>query len=115
MPKNYARRYRIASLIQQALAPMLSAACKRGSLITLRQINLTNDFSVATVVYAVVGEERQHVQGELDEAAPALRLQLARRLNMRKTPKLVFLHDDEGLAADDMRKRLDKMFADDNA
>lgn len=115
MPKTYARRYRIASLIQQALAPMLSAVYKRGCLVTLRRVDLNNDISVATLVYTVVGEGSDHVQSELDAAVPALRLQLARRLNMRKTPKLVFRHDDEGLAADNMRKRLDKMFTDDNA
>lgn len=108
MPKNYARHYRVSSLLQEALAPLLAAAVGDG-LLTLRRVELNGDFSVATVVYAMVGGDAQRAQAVLEQAAGAWRRQLARRLNMRKTPRLVFAYDDEGLAADGMRRLLERI------
>lgn len=106
MPKTYARHYRIAAVLQEALAPML-ANIVQGHLITLRYISLNNDFSIATVVYSVVGDDRPAVQEKLDGEAKHYRRRLAHHLNMRRTPQLLFRYDEEGLAADAMRKFLD--------
>ena len=106
--KQYPRRYRIASVLQEALAPLMRHVSERG-LVTLRSVSLNNDCSVATIIYGIVGDDREAVQVRLDDMAVAYRLQLAKRLNMRKTPQLIFQYDDEGLAADKMRDFLENI------
>ena len=113
MPKTHPRRYRIESLVQEALAPMVVSALPVG-IVTIRQVILNKDFSVATVTYTTMGvatEERADggAQQVLEAQAWKYRRRLALSLNMRKTPTLVFVHDDEGLAADKMRVFLEKI------
>lgn len=107
MPKTHPRRYRIEALILQALAPMLVSALPGGKMITIRQVSLNRDFSTATVIYTTVGDQREAAQAILGENTWRYRRQLATTLNMRKTPQLVFIYDDEGLAADKMRDFLE--------
>lgn len=109
--KGNERRYRIASLIHESLAPMLQAVPRSG-LLTLRQVALNNDYSVATAVYVYVGDEPlDEIQAALTDKRVALRTQLARQLNMRKTPELSFQYDEAGLAMDKMRQWLDTVEA----
>lgn len=112
MPKPHPRRHRIESLVQEALAPLVVSALPAG-IITVRQVLLNRDFSVATVIYAVVGGERQQAQEVLSQQAWKYRRQLALSLNMRKTPQLVFAYDEHGLAADKMRVFLEGIADDD--
>lgn len=108
MPKNHPRRYRIESLVLEALAPMVAQTSSPG-IITLRHVSLNNDFSVATVVYTTTAANRQETQQGLDAAAWHYRRRLALTLNMRKTPRLVFAYDDQGLAADKIRAFLENI------
>ena len=112
MPKTHPRRYRIESLVQEALAPLVVSALPAG-IVTIRQVMLNNDFSVATVTYTTVGDGERRAQEVLDAQAWKYRRQIASSLNMRKTPKLVFVYDEEGLAADKMRIFLEKINHDD--
>lgn len=91
---------------------MLPSA-ENGGLITVRRVSLNGDYSIATITYTVVGGQlgENEAQKQLEAAAPLCRLRLARRLNMRKTPRLVFRHDDEELAADKMRDLLESIDA----
>lgn len=75
--------------------------------LTVREVALNNDYSVATVIYVVTGAGVDDTQARLQSQAAALRARLAQNLNMRKTPTLVFQYDSEGLAADKMREWLD--------
>ena len=108
MPKNHPRRHRIESLVHEALAPLVVSALPAG-IITVRQVLLNRDFSVATVIYATVGGDRQEAQETLAKQAWKYRRQLATSLNMRKTPELVFMYDEQGLAADKMRVFLENI------
>ena len=100
------RRYRIESLIRESLASIVTVD---DGLLTLRHISLNNDASVATVVYTVIGgrSDPAVVAERLNEGSSRYRHQLAKKINMRKTPKLIFIHDDEGLATDKMRRLLE--------
>ena len=109
MPKTHPRRYRIESLVQEALAPIVMAALPN-RIITLRQVMLNNDFSIATITYTTVNNEGDdNTQELLNQQAWSYRRRLAKSLNMRKTPKLVFVYDSDGAAADKMRAFLEKI------
>lgn len=108
MPKTHPRRYRIESLVLESLAPIVMASLPE-HIITLRQVSLNNDFSIATVAYTAVGNDNDKVQEILDKQAWSYRRRLAKSLNMRKTPQLVFVYASSGLAADKMRAFLEKI------
>jgi len=80
---------------------------QQNGLFTLREVKVNSNFSVATVIYSVIGCDLGQTQEKLEKEAGKYRLQLAKRLNMRKTPQLSFVYDNEGLAADNMRRFLD--------
>lgn len=119
MPKPCLRRHRIESLLHEGLAPLMRDALPQGAqgILTIRHISLNNDFSVATVAYAVTGgggddgagrgagindaaAADDKLQARLEQQAWRWRRQLARSLNMRKTPQLKFCPDVRGASAD---------------
>ncbi len=108
--RGYPRGYRVASLVRRGLSPMLNVAHAD---VTIRNVSLNGDFSVATIYYSVLGGDPDSVRLSLTRNAAFFRRRLASFLNMRSTPKLVFAPDTEGMAADDMQNFLDSIEADD--
>ncbi len=107
--KSYPRRYRLEALVLQELSALLSPAFA-GELLTVRSVALSRDFGTATVFYGVApGADSAAAQKKLELLAAKCRRDLARRLNMRRTPALVFSPDAEGIAADRLRDFLEKV------
>lgn len=107
--KSYPRRYRIESLVHRGLSPILA---ETHSSVTIRRIVMNGDYSVANVYYSVLSGDIETAGESLTQDAYRIRRRLAGTLNMRSTPKLVFFPDEEGEAADDMRKLLDSLATD---
>lgn len=106
--KSYPRRYRIASLLHEALVKIIPATIDNG-LVTIRRIDLNNELSTATVYYVFSGATVDAVDAILNENREKYRHQLAKKLNMRRTPLLQFVFDQQGLATDQMRRYLDSI------
>lgn len=107
--KSYPRRWRLESLVLQELSGLVSPAFA-AELLTLRSVNLSRDFGVATVFYAAApGADIEAAQKKLDESSLRWRRELAKRLNMRRTPQLVFSPDEQGLANDRLRTFLEQV------
>lgn len=64
-----------------------------GSFISVVHVSVTKDLSLAKIYYSVIGHERDVAQG-LASANGYIRKELAKRLNLRITPKLVFIRDN---------------------
>ncbi|MGI9306402.1 MAG: ribosome-binding factor A [Gammaproteobacteria bacterium] len=107
--KSYPRRYRIASLVRRGLSPILSAD---RAAVTVRHIELNGDYSVARVYYSLLAGDAGEMQESLSQRAPLYRRRLAAEINMRATPRLEFVPDTGGRAADDMEKFLDSIARD---
>ncbi|MCH9758451.1 MAG: ribosome-binding factor A [Proteobacteria bacterium] len=107
------RRYRIESLILEALAPIIISELAQ-EMITLRHITLNRNFSTATVVYTTLGDDNKRTQKKLEALAWRFRRQLTTALNMRKTPELFFVYDTEGLVADKIRTFLETIPGDES-
>ncbi len=58
--------------------------------------DVAKDLSIAKVFFSVMNGDPKDVKKGLDSANGYIRSQLAQRLNLRITPKLVFIHDDSG-------------------
>lgn len=102
--KSYPRSYRIASLMRRGLSTILRESHVA---VTIRRISLSRDYGVATVHYSLLTGDVESAHAALLHDAALLRKRLATKINMRATPKLVFMLDHEGMAADNMQVLLD--------
>ena len=66
-----------------------------GLMITITGANVTPDLKFAKIFYSVIGEhDPKETAKALKSAAPFVRSQLAKRLNMRNTPEISFVFDE---------------------
>ena len=95
--RGYARQDRVQEQIMRDLADLTRTGLKdpRAGLITITEVELTRDYSHATVWYTVMDEKTREVTAEaLDNAKGHLRSELAKRIKVFKTPELHFEYDE---------------------
>ena len=94
--RGYARQDRVQEQIMRDLAELTRTGLKdpRAGFITITEVELTRDYSHATVWYTVMDEKTREVTAEaLDNAKGHLRSELAKRIKVFKTPELHFEYD----------------------
>lgn len=90
---------RVASLIRREVSDLLRGGIgEEGALqgmVSVTDVQVAGDLQHCKVFVSVFGseEERQRTMAALKSATPRLRGQLGRRLQMRRTPELVFQLD----------------------
>jgi len=99
MPKDYPRARRVAEQIQRELADLIRFELKDprvGLMVTLTDVEVTQDMSHAKVFFTVMGDTGQitEIQHALQHAAGFLRTQLSQRMKLRTMPQLHFLYDE---------------------
>ncbi len=116
MTRREARTQRVAREIQRELACLIRDEVKdpRVGMVTLTEVELSPDLSLAKVYYTSLGgqDDKESAEG-LRRAAPFLRGMLGQRLRLRTVPELRFVFDpsveggmrlsrliDEAIAAD---------------
>ena len=91
------RTDRVADAIQEEIAQLLLREIKdpRIGMITLTGVRVSPDLRHARVLFSVLGEQerRDEALAGLRSAAGFIRAQLARRLNIRVSPEIVFEAD----------------------
>lgn len=97
MPKDSSRPRRVAEQIQRELAELLRLEVKdpRVGMITLTDVEVTNDYAHAKVFFTLLGDEariKEALKG-LQSAAGFLRSEVAHRMKLRVMPQLHFIHD----------------------
>jgi ribosome-binding factor A len=66
-----------------------------GLMITITGSDVSPDLKFSKIFYSVIGEhDPKETAKALKSAAPFVRSQLARRLNMRNTPEITFVFDE---------------------
>jgi ribosome-binding factor A len=97
LPKDYPRSRRIAEQIQRELADIIRFELKdpRVGMITLTDVEVTEDNAFATVYFTHLGDAAatEETLAALEHAAGFLRRQLAGRLKLRTVPQLRFRYD----------------------
>ena len=78
----------LAAILREVKDPRVS-----GALISIVGANVAPDMSMAQIFYSVLGSD-EGVQKGLVSATGFIRSSLAKRLNLRITPKLVFIRDN---------------------
>ncbi|MGH8555875.1 MAG: 30S ribosome-binding factor RbfA [Methylococcales bacterium] len=99
MPREFSRSQRVASQMQRELAVILRSEIKdpRLGFITINEVELSRDLSVAKVYFTVLGKARDQIEKDreiLDRSIPFIRRGLARRMRIRVLPELRFIYDE---------------------
>ncbi len=94
---------RVASLIRREMSELLRTGVRdervSQGMVSITTVVVAGDLQHCKVSVSIYGskKEQEEAMEGLRSAAPYLRGELSRRLNMRRTPELVF-HHDKGLA-----------------
>ena len=94
------RQKKIGGLLQQDLADILQRAATEGTpgtLISVSKVSVTADLSIAKVYVSIFPTGKaQKILEEIKASTPAIRHELAQRtkLQLRRTPELLFFLDD---------------------
>ncbi len=81
------------------------------SFVTVTEVKVLRDLSIATVYYTVLGQDakREAVKKALVKAKGFIRSTIAKRMQLRKVPNIVFEYDkslDYGNKIDDLLRNL---------
>ncbi|MEN8141146.1 MAG: 30S ribosome-binding factor RbfA [Thermodesulfobacteriota bacterium] len=89
------RPQRVADLIQAEVASLLIAGVKdpRVAGATLMGVRVTDDLRTARVLYTCGASAKDEVAAGLDSAKGFIRSHLAKQLQMRYVPDLIFVYD----------------------
>lgn len=112
MRKNSIKNIRINQEVQRELSVLITRELKDPRIhpmTSVVSVNVTPDLKTAKVYVSVLGDDRDR-QGTLiglNSAAPFLRGLLAKTLNLRNTPELIFVEDQSIEYGVMMSKRID--------
>jgi ribosome-binding factor A len=116
MPKEYGRSQRVASQMQKELAAILQRDVHnpRIGFVTINEVVLTKDLAVAkiyiTVLNATDDKSKHDNVKALNEIAPFIRHELAKRMRLRHMSELHFYYDhsfDTGMRVSELLNDLD--------
>jgi ribosome-binding factor A len=113
------RCQRLSALLQAALGELLTTRLKDPRLsaagpVTVTGVDVSGDLRIATVYVTTVGDEREAVERTLEgfaSAAPFLRAEVGKRIDLRHVPELRFRLDPaiaQGRRMDALLRELDE-------
>ena len=93
---GYARIDRVKEQITRDLAELVRTGLKdpRAGFITINDVDVTRDYSRATVYYTVLSGDRETNAEVLEHAKGFLRSELAKRITVFRVPELHFVYDE---------------------
>ena len=94
---NQIKIKRIASLIVKEVSNILSSEARDKLMhtVTITGCDVSNDLSYAKIYFtSTLSIDPKELEKELDEASGYIRRELAERIDIRHTPKLVFKFDN---------------------
>ena len=116
MPKEFGRSQRVASQMQKELAAILQREVHdpRIGFVTVNEVVLTKDLASAKIYITVLNTDEAGKHGNvvaLNEMAPFLRHELAKRMRLRHISELHFYYDhsfDTGMRVSELLQDLHK-------
>ncbi len=98
MPENQARLGRIEEEYKKELSNIISYKLKNPNvtgLISVTKVKITNDLKFAKIYVSILNSKNtKETLAGLKKSAGFIRSELARKINLRNTPELIFELDD---------------------
>ena len=99
MPKEYGRSERVSSQMQKELAYVLQRDIddSRLGFVTVNEVVVSKDLAVAKIYITVLNGDEQAKESNiqvLNELAPMIRHQVAKRMRLRQISEFRFYYDD---------------------
>lgn len=99
MAREFGRSDRVASQMQKELAVILQREIRADNLglITVNEVELSKDLAVAKIYVTALNtgqDSKQTITKRLNELAPMIRRELAKRMRLRHMSELRFYYDD---------------------
>lgn len=113
MPREFTRNDRVSDALQRELAELIRDEVRdpRLSMVNVTAVEVNRDLANAKVFVTFVGAETEEACEQaaevLNGAAGFLRSQVAKRMQMRTTPKLRFIYDKSGKRGQDISALID--------
>ena len=95
--RGYARQDRVKEQIMREMAELVRKGLKdpRTGFITINDVEITRDYSHATIYYTVLDDRTREITADaLEHAKGYLRSELSKRLSVFRTPELHFEYDE---------------------
>ncbi len=116
MAKEYGRSERVSSQMQKELAYVLQRETEDSRLgfVTINEVIVSKDLAVAKIFITVLNGDEQHKLENvkvLNELAPILRHQVAKRMRLRHISEFRFYYDnsfDTGMRISELLNKQDK-------
>ena len=110
------RPERVAEMIKRETADILENQVRDprvSGMVSVTDVEVTQDLSFARIFVSVLspGTEVEDILRALQIAAPFVRRQLARRLELREMPEIRFVHDDSmarGARVDELLRKIER-------
>jgi ribosome-binding factor A len=111
MPREFARKHRIAAEIQRLVNELLLSEVKDPRLAGARvgEVEVSGDLSLATIYFNTLAldEDPALIKEGFEQARGFLRTRVAKALQLRRVPELRFRHDTSARRAADLQRLLD--------
>lgn len=111
MPQEFSRALRVGEQIRRELAEQIrKLKDPRVGMVTITDVEVTKDLSVAKVYYSVLGEGDVITQTQkgLERAAGFIRRELGHAMRLRVVPELRFHYDDTELKGNRIDRLIDE-------
>ncbi|KPN70936.1 30S ribosome-binding factor RbfA [Neisseria sp. 83E34] len=95
--RGYARVDRVKEQIMREMAELVRTGLKdpRAGFITINEVEVTRDYSHATIYYTVLDDSTREITAEaLEHAKGFLRSELSKRIKLFRIPELHFEYDE---------------------
>lgn len=91
------KKERLEKIMMREISNIIMRDIKddRIKFVSITNVNLTNDLSIATVFYTVFGNDsqRENTSRVFNEAKGYIRSLLAKQIKVKKVPELIFKYD----------------------
>jgi ribosome-binding factor A len=111
MPREFARKHRVAAEMQRLLNELLVSEVKDPRLtgVSVSDVEVTGDLSLATVFFSTLAldEDPSAVKEGFEQARGFFRTRVAGAMQLRRVPELRFRHDSSARRAAELNKLID--------
>ena len=105
------RNERVRKTLMKEIADILQKEVRTAGMVSIMDVEVSNDNSFAKVFYSVFGseEQREKTKETIENNKSKIRFEVGKRIRLRLTPELRFVYDDSIDRASKVNEILNKI------